>query len=75
MIAVTKLNGEEIIINAEMIELVEKTPDTIISLTTGHKYMVRDTVEQVVKRVIEYKRSIMRFDPQAIEERLRGGAR
>ena len=56
MIEVTKLNGESFFLNADLIEYVEATPDTIIALTTGKKYMVREGVKQVVERVMEYHR-------------------
>jgi flagellar protein FlbD len=55
MIAVTKLNKEEIIINADLVESIEATPDTIITLTTDRKMTVRDSVEEVVKKIIRYK--------------------
>lgn len=57
----TKLNGQEMVINAELIEIVEKTPDTIISLVTGKKYMVRESVEEIIVRVIEYRKQLPSF--------------
>ena len=57
MIKLTRLNETELIINAEMIEFVEAIPDTIISLASGKKIMVGETVDVVIERVIEYKRS------------------
>ncbi|MFC1614496.1 flagellar FlbD family protein [Gemmatimonadota bacterium] len=66
MIAVTRLNGQQFIVNAELVELVESTPDTIISLTTGKKFMVKETVENVVDRIIQYRRQVSPFfDPGA----------
>jgi len=56
LIEVTKLNGGEMVINAELIETVEATPDTIVCLTTGKKYMVRETVKEIIARVIAYRR-------------------
>lgn len=50
MISVTRLDGREIIVNAYLIELIEPTPDTVLSLTTGRKVIVRETVEEVVER-------------------------
>ncbi len=58
MIKLTKINGEEIIINAELIETVEARPDTTISLATGNKIIVQDTVSEVVEKVLQYRRSI-----------------
>ena len=57
MIRVTRLNDKEIVINAEMIEFVEATPDTLISLKSGKKIMVMEPVDDVIELVIEYKRS------------------
>ena len=56
MIRLTRLNDTEFIINAEMIELVEAIPDTIISLQSGKKVMVVEPVDEVVERIIEHKR-------------------
>lgn len=59
MISLTRINDMSIVLNAELIEFVEANPDTIISLSNGHKYLVKDTVDEVVKKVKEYKRSIL----------------
>jgi flagellar protein FlbD len=56
VIQVTKLNNSPIIVNADLIEFVEKTPDTLITLTTGRKFMVREAPEQVLERVLDYRR-------------------
>ena len=63
MIHVTRLNGTKLVVNAEMIEFVESTPDTIISMNTGKKIIVRDSVDEVVSKIIEYQReSFPRFN-------------
>jgi len=56
MIHVSRLNGKEFVLNAELIREVESTPDTIISLVTGGKVMVRESVDDVVAAVVEYRR-------------------
>ncbi len=58
MIEVTKLRGSKIIINAELIESVEETPDTVITLTSGKKVLVEEKVDRIVEMVIDYKRKI-----------------
>jgi flagellar protein FlbD len=58
MIEVRKLNDQIIIVNSDLIEFVESTPDTMITLSTGRKITVKDTVDEVVKKVLEYRRSI-----------------
>lgn len=56
MIRITRLNGNEMMVNAEMIEFIEASPDTIISLMSGKKIMVGEDVDTVVERVIAYRR-------------------
>jgi len=58
MIHVTRLNGAKFVLNAELIREVESTPDTIITLATGEKMMVLESVDEVVASVIEYRRQI-----------------
>ncbi len=55
MIKVTKLNGRELVVNADLIEFVESTPDTLISLTTGRKLMVLEGLDDVIKRAVSYR--------------------
>jgi flagellar protein FlbD len=63
MIYVTRLNHTSVVLNADLIEYVESTPDTVISLTTGQKLMVRETAEEIVVRVVQYRRSILAQEP------------
>lgn len=56
MIWLTRLKGQKFVLNAEMIETVEALPDTTITLFNGKKYIVQESVEEVIRRVIEYKR-------------------
>lgn len=58
MIDVTGMNHEEFILNADHIEKVETVPETIITLTNGKKYIVLEELEEVKRKVIEYKRQI-----------------
>lgn len=60
MIAVTKLDGTELLLNVDMIETIEQTPDTMISLADGTKLFVRETPKQLVDRVVEFKRAVYR---------------
>ena len=57
MIRLTRLNKNELVINAEMIEFIEAIPDTIVTLTSGKKIMVFEPVDTVVERIGEYKRT------------------
>ncbi len=58
MIYVTKLNNVEILLNEDLIEVVEETPDTIITLTTSKKLIVKETKEELYQKVYEYKNAI-----------------
>ena len=58
MIVVKKVNQQEIIVNCELIETIEFTPDAVMSLTTGEKIIVDETREDLLRKIIEYKRSI-----------------
>ena len=58
MIEVTRLNKKEFVLNCDWIETVEATPDTVITLTNGKKYVVAENVDDIVKKVVEYKRKI-----------------
>lgn len=58
MIKLTQINGEEMTINADLIETIEKAHDTILTMTTSRRIRVREDIEQIVEKVIEYKRRI-----------------
>lgn len=58
MIPLIRLDGSEVVVNAELIATVEKTPDTMLTLTTGHHILVKQTVEEVVAEVVAYRRKI-----------------
>ena len=66
MIEVTRLNGRAIVLNADLIECVEATPDTLVSLTTGRKIMVTESVEEVVRRTIEYRSRVRGAYPVSV---------
>ncbi|HOP05804.1 MAG TPA: flagellar FlbD family protein [candidate division Zixibacteria bacterium] len=56
MIKVTRINNSPLVVNAELIEFVETTPETIICLTTGKKIMVKESIDDIIERVAEFKR-------------------
>ena len=58
MIKVTKLNNIEYILNSDLIETIEATPDTIITTTNGKKLIVKETVGEVVGRVADFRSRI-----------------
>jgi len=58
MIKLTHYDNKELFVNAELIQFVESKPDTIITLTTGEIFVVKESQEEVVKRIIHYKQII-----------------
>ena len=59
MVEVTKLNGVKILINPDLIELVEETPDTLITLTTGRKIIVKESRQDIKRLVKSYRKDIL----------------
>lgn len=58
MIRLTRINHAPLVLNSDLIEHVEVTPDTIISLTNGQKFVVLESSEEVIRRVVEFRRAI-----------------
>ncbi len=56
MIKVTRLDESTLVINADLIEFLESSPETIVCLTTGKKIMVKETVDDIINRVAQFKR-------------------
>ena len=55
MITLHKLNGAAIVVNAELIESLEPGPETVVSLATGNRYIVKESADEITRRVLEYK--------------------
>jgi flagellar protein FlbD len=60
MIKLTRLNGQAFVVNAEKIRLVESTPDTVVCCESGERLMVKETLEEVIRKSIEYGRLLRR---------------
>jgi flagellar protein FlbD len=58
VILVTRLNGSQFYVNAELIQMVESTPDTVLSFAGGEKFIVHESAEDVIQRIIEYRRKV-----------------
>ena len=56
MIAVHRLNGELFLLNSDMIETVEVTPDTVIRLLNGHRYVVKESLDEIRSAIVEFRR-------------------
>lgn len=59
MVKLHKLNGKEIVINAELIESIESIPDTKIILSTGNQFIVQESVDEVIEKVKAYRRDLL----------------
>lgn len=59
MICLTRLGGSEVVINTDLIVTVEKTPDTVITLTTGDRIMVKESVDDVVDRAAAFRHRVL----------------
>jgi uncharacterized protein YlzI (FlbEa/FlbD family) len=59
MIQLTRLNNTRLAVNSDLIKYVEQAPDTVITLLNGEKLVVRETTEQVIERVLDFRRSVL----------------
>lgn len=66
MIKITALNGSEFYINSDLIEKMEVTPDTIVTLTTGKKFVVKESPEVIIEKIIEFRRRFMTALPETV---------
>lgn len=61
MIKVSRLKSDDdFVINAELIETIEETPDTVVTLTSGKKLIVEESMDEIVRRVMDYRRALYR---------------
>ena len=58
MIQVSRMNGEKYILNCELIKFVEAIPDTLVTLSTGEKLLVRESVSDVIQQTVDYHRKL-----------------
>jgi flagellar protein FlbD len=59
MIRLTRINHVPLVVNADLIEHVETTPDTVVSMTNGQKFVVLESTDDVIRKVIEFRREII----------------
>lgn len=57
MVILTKLNGNDIMLNENTFENVTETPDTVITLTNGHSYIVRESIEEIFTKIVGFNRA------------------
>lgn len=60
MIQLTRLNNSPLIVNSDLVKFVEQSPDTVITLVNGEKLLVREKADEVLNRIVEYRRSVLR---------------
>jgi flagellar protein FlbD len=65
MIALRRLNNQPVMVNPDLIEYLEATPDTVVTLTNGNKLLVRDGMDEIREKIVEFKRRI--HGPNAVE--------
>ena len=58
MITLHKLNGMEVVVNAELIETLEPGPETVVHLATGNKIPVKEKADEIISKVVEYRKSV-----------------
>ena len=59
MVRLTRINHTPLVLNADLIEHIEVTPDTVISLTGGQKFLVLESLDEVISRVVDFRRSLL----------------
>ena len=68
MIRLTRLNRAPMVLNSDLIEHIDVTPDTVITLTTGQILRVRESADEVVERIVEFRRRVLDHDAPALHE-------
>ena len=63
MIRLTRLNGSSIALNSDLIKFVENAPDTVITLINGEKMIVRESTEELIRQLVEFRRSVLEGIP------------
>ena len=58
MVTLTRLNGVEFVLNDDLIEFIEKTPDTVISMSTGKKVTVKESTEELISMIVRFRKEI-----------------
>ncbi len=71
MIILTKLNKAQIVVNSDLIEYIEETPDTVVTLTNNDKVVVKESLEEIIGKVVHYRRKIHGLIDSEYERQLR----
>jgi uncharacterized protein YlzI (FlbEa/FlbD family) len=68
MIHLTRLNNTRLAVNSDLIKYVEEAPDTVITLLNGEKLLVRETTEQIIERVLDFRRSVLMVSSETVPQ-------
>ena len=68
MIHLTRLNQVPLVINSDLIEHIEVTPDTVVVLTSGEKYLVLESPDEVIERVVRFRRAVFTGEPFLVQQ-------
>jgi flagellar protein FlbD len=66
MISLTRLNNRPLVVNADLIKFIEKAPDTVITLVSGEKIVVLESTEEVMNRIIDFRRRLVPAPPPQV---------
>jgi len=66
MIHLTRINHIPLVLNSDLIEHIEATPDTVITLTNAQKFMVLESADEIIARVIDFRRLILQAEPNGL---------
>lgn len=66
MIKLYRFNGEMIVVNDDLIETIEETPDTVLTLTTGKKILVKETVDEVIEKAAQFKNKVFVYSKREV---------
>ena len=66
MIKLKRLNGQEFVVNSDLIEIIEETPDTVITLTTGKKIVVKETINEVIEKAALFKNKVFIYSKREV---------
>src|SRR5690349_3356358 len=75
MIQLTRLKNQLMVVNSDLVKYVEKAPDTLLTLLTGEKVVVRESVEEVLAKIVEFRRTILAGMTLRAEDASSAGAR
>ncbi len=71
MIILTKINKALIAVNADLIQYIEETPDTVVTMTNGEKIVVHDSMDEIIRKVVHYRRLLNGLIESEYERQLR----